>query len=252
MKNHDFDSRSVSATAHRPWPMPRGPWGLAQTWNDLLFAHWPVDPAALRARIPAPFALDLFDGAAWLSVVPFEITNFGPRGVPSLPGISTFPEVNVRTYVTVDDRPGVYFFSLDAGSALAVAGARTLLNLPYFTAAIEIARPSRSIAFRSVRKDDASATLKATYHPVGETFAASPGSCEHFLVERYCLYHHDRRGVPYRLEIHHAPWPLQPAAATFETNTLAEASGLHVDGAPSLLHFARRLDVVAWLPTRLQ
>src|SRR5262245_57818371 len=110
--------------------MPVRPWVMTQTWNDLLFAHWPIDARDLRSRLPAEFDLDLFDGQAWISVVPFFMTNVGPRGLPWLPWVSQFPELNVRTYVSIANRPGVYFFSLDAGSTLAVQTARTLLNLP--------------------------------------------------------------------------------------------------------------------------
>jgi len=129
--DHDFNRAILQQVGHRPWPMPDGPWVMTQTWHDLLFAHWPVAATALRKHVPPEFAVDLFDGTAWLGIVPFHMTNLAPRGVPSLPWISEFPELNVRTYVRVNERAGIYFFSLDAGSALAVQAARWLLNLPY-------------------------------------------------------------------------------------------------------------------------
>jgi len=107
---------------------------MTQSWHNLLFAHWPVDAALLRRRMPPGLPLDLYDGQAWIGVVPFRMTNVSPRFVPALPWMSEFAEVNVRTYVTVGAKPGVYFFSLDAENALAVAAARSLLHLPYFTA----------------------------------------------------------------------------------------------------------------------
>ena len=112
----DFNRAILNETAHRPWPMPQRPWLMTQTWNDLLFAHWPVDASAVRERVPGAFELDLFDGQAWLGVVPFHMTNVTPRFVPALPWVSAFPELNVRTYVRVAGTPGVYFFSLDAGN----------------------------------------------------------------------------------------------------------------------------------------
>src|SRR3954462_7714799 len=136
----DFNHAILTETAHRPWPMPDGPWLMTQTWNDLLFAHWPVDAARLRDLVPARFDLDLFDGAAWLGIVPFHMTNVAPRLVPALPWVSAFPELNVRTYVRVGDKPGVYFFSLDAGNPMAVGAAKTLLNLPYYSAAMTVAK----------------------------------------------------------------------------------------------------------------
>jgi uncharacterized protein len=107
----------LQEVAHRPWKMPDRPWVMTQTWHDLLFAHWSVDPSQLRSKVPAWLELDLFNGDAWIGIVPFHMTNVAPRGVPSLPWVSEFPELNVRTYVRVADRPGIYFFSLDAGNA---------------------------------------------------------------------------------------------------------------------------------------
>lgn len=250
MTDHDFDASIVRKTDHRPWPMPQAPWVMTQTWHDLLFAHWRVDAARLRARIPKEFELDLFDDSAWLGVVPFHMTNVAPRGVPSLPWISAFPELNVRTYVRVGDRPGVFFFSLDAGSPVAVTAARALLNLPYYPATMSVSSAGDRIEYRSVRKSGDPADLTATYEPQGTPFEAMEGTLEYFLTERYCLYNNDRRGAPYRLEIHHPPWSLQPARATFERNTMAAALGLSL-GRPATVHFARRQDMVAWAPRGL-
>ncbi len=246
--NHDFNTAILQDVAHRPWKMPSSPWVMTQTWHDLLFAHWPVDPAALRARVPADFPLDLYDGQAWIGVVPFRMTNVAPRGVPSLPWVSEFPELNVRTYVRVGDRPGVYFFSLDAGSALAVQAARALLNLPYFTATMTAVRTGDAVEYACRRDSDADAVFDAVYEPIGPAVAPAPGSLEYFLTERYCLYHRHHLGGPYRLEIHHPPWPLQPARARITRNTMAQASGLVLPDQPPLLHFVKRQDMVAWAP----
>ena len=247
----NFDHSILESTAHRPWPMPRAPWLMTQSWHDLLFAHWRVDVSEVRRAVPTAFDLDLFDGEAWLGVVPFHMTNVGLRALPAMPWISAFPELNVRTYVRVADRPGVYFFSLDAASWLAVAAARTLLNLPYYTADMTLERRGDGLGYESARRTHRRAQFKATYEPLDAPFAAPVGSIEYFLTERYCLYQRDRRGRPYRLEIHHPPWSLQLARATIATNTMAAASALTLNGAPALLHFARRQDVVAWPPVRL-
>jgi uncharacterized protein YqjF (DUF2071 family) len=246
----DFDYSIVHSTAHRPWPLPGRPWLMTQTWHDLLFAHWRVDVSSLRRAVPAAFDLDLFDGEAWVGVVPFHMTNVGLRATPAVPWISAFPELNVRTYVRVADRPGVYFFSLDADRGLAVAAARTLLNLPYYTADMTIERRDDAIRYESARRTRPSGQFNATYEPVGDPFAPAAGSIEYFLTERYCLYHHNRLGHPYRLDIHHRPWSLQFARATITMNTMAAASHLALNGAP-LLHFARRQDALAWPPARL-
>ena len=249
MVNHDFDSSILAQVAHRPWAMPQSPWVMTQTWLDLLFAHWPVEPSQLRSKVPEPFALDVFDGVAWIAVVPFHMTNVSPRGVPSMPWLSEFPELNVRTYVRVHDRPGVYFLSLDAGSSLAVQTARALLNLPYHTASMKVTAHDATIAYESHRKNSKQrADFEATYRPVGPPSTAVPGSLEHFLTERYCLYHLDRRGAPYRLEIHHPPWHLQPAQAEVVRNTMAAASGITLSERAPLLHYVKRQDMVAWMP----
>jgi len=251
MVNHDFNAAIVDQVAHRPWTMPDRPWVMTQTWHDLLFAHWPVDREQIRPLVPAAFELDLFNGGAWIGIVPFHMTNVAPRGVPALPWVSEFPELNVRTYVRVGDRPGVYFFSLDAASVLAVQAARTLLNLPYHYAAMTVSRTANGVEYHSSRQSDPTAEFSATYEPSGSAFAAAEGSVEYFLTERYCLYHLDHQGTPYRLEIHHPPWPLQPANAELLRNTMADVNGVRLPDRPALLHYAERQDMVAWAPSSL-
>jgi uncharacterized protein YqjF (DUF2071 family) len=231
--------------------MPDRRWAMTQTWHDLLFAHWAVDISQVRARVPAVFELDLYDDAAWLGIVPFHMTNVAPRGVPSLPWVSAFPELNVRTYIRVADRPGVYFFSLDAGSSLAVRAARMLLNLPYYSASMTVRSDAASICYESHRRAGRPAEFIGTYEPAGEVFRAREGSLEHFLTERYCLYHLDRGGNAYRLEIHHPPWRLQSARAALVRNSMAEVNGVTLPDHPPLVHFAKRQDMVAWPPARL-
>jgi uncharacterized protein YqjF (DUF2071 family) len=249
--DRDFNKAILTETAHRPWPMPGPPWIMTQTWHDLLFAHWPVNHDQLRARVPAEFPLDSFDGQAWIGIVPFRMTNVAPRGVPSMPWVSEFPELNVRTYVRVGDRPGIYFFSLDAGSSVAVHLARTLFGLPYYAATMSVTPKGQGVDYRSRRTDDQSVRFEGSYGPTGPPFIAAAGSLEHFLTERYCLYNLGPGGRPYRLEIHHPPWPLQPAEAQLTHNTMAESGGLLLPDQPPLLHFARRQDMVAWAPSHL-
>lgn len=247
-----FDYGILNQTAHRPWPMPTSPWVMTQTWRDLLFAHWPVNAAQLRSHIPSDFTLDLFDGVAWLGIVPFHMTNVAPRGIPALPWVSEFPELNVRTYVRVADEPGIYFLSLDAGSALAVHAARTMLNLPYFTASMSVSKSNGVVKYSSER--DAfrgDARLQATYGPLGASFTAARGSIEYFLTERYCFYNLNHYGQPYRLDIHHPPWPLRPAHAQFSVNSMAAVHGVTLPDEPPRLHFVDRLDMVAWMPLSL-
>jgi uncharacterized protein len=249
----DFNYHILDVTDHRPWPLPSSRWVMTQTWHDLLFAHWPVELAVLRAKVPSAFPVDTFDGQAWIGIVPFHMSNVAPRGVPALPWISAFPELNVRTYVTLDGKPGVYFFSLDAANPIAVQTARLLAHLPYYTAAMQVAPKDGWIDYRSHRTAAHAppAELAGRYVPVSPATPPLPGTLEYFLTERYCLYTEDRKGRSYRLDIHHPPWPLQTADAEFSVNTMAQAQGIRLADVRPLLHFAKRQDMVAWLPLGL-
>ncbi|WP_309122062.1 DUF2071 domain-containing protein [Paenibacillus sp.] len=233
---------------HRPWPPPRRPWVMKQTWDRLLFAHWPVRPDELRGLIPAELTLDTFDGAAWVAVVPFGMSGIRLRGLPPIPGTAAFPEINVRTYVTHQGKPGVYFFSLDATNPLAVASARLFFHLPYVRADMSIASiADGAVDYRSRRthRKAAPAEFAGRYAPISEPFRAAAGSLESWLTERYALYI-VRRGGVYRGDIHHEPWPLQLAQADIRSNTMAAAAGIALPEEPPLLHYAHRLDVLFW------
>jgi uncharacterized protein YqjF (DUF2071 family) len=246
---NDFNHGILDITSHRPWPMPTGPWVMTQTWDDLLFAHWPVPLDTLRALVPARLEIELFDDRAWLGIVPFRMRNVGPRGVPGLPWVSAFPELNVRTYVRAGGTPGVYFFSLDAANPVAVGVARTLVRLPYFWASMKVETRDGWIHYSSRRKSspDNPAELVARYRPVGQVEPPVKTTLEYFLTERYCLFTANG-GRVHRLYIHHPPWPLQSAEAELTVNTMADAAGIRVPAAAPLFHFARRQDVVAWPP----
>jgi uncharacterized protein len=235
----------------RTWDPASRPWAMVQTWRDLLFAHWPVAPARLQRMLPAGLALDTFDGEAWVGIVPFDLAHLAPRGTPENAGLA-FPELNLRTYVTADDKPGIWFFSLDAASTLAVALARATYHLPYFRARMRIASDSGWVAYASRRRHPGapSAEFVGRYQPVGPVFRAIPGSLEYWLTARYCLYAADRAGRLYRGEINHPPWPLQPATVEITINSMAAVHGIDLAGPP-MLHFARRLGMVAWWPSRL-
>ena len=242
-----FNNRILEVIGHRPWPIPSAPWLMRQTWHDLLFAHWTVDAVALRRQVPAVFELDLYEGDAWIAVVPFRMTNVAPRGLPALPWLSAFPELNVRTYVRVGGKPGVYFFSLDAGNPVAVGIARTLFHLPYFSAAMTFEERDGWIHYDSRRTGRSASPVgfTARYRATIPGDAPMPGTLERFLTERYCLY--TTKGADaYRLEIHHPPWNLQPAEAEITVNTMVEAAGLVGPVTPPLLHFSTRQEVLTW------
>ncbi len=236
-------ARSLEQLAHRPWPVPSRGWTMGQTWEDLLFAHWRVPLEAVRAHVPPELEVELHDGSAWLGITAFRLTGLRARGLLPLPGLSSFLEVNVRTCVrAADEKSGIWFFSLDASSRLAVEAARRGYKLPYFHARISAAYRAEWIDYECTRLGERGHVFSARYRPDGEISRAEPDSLESFLVERYCLYTTDGRGALHRAEIHHAPWPLQAAEAEIELTTI---SPLALDGLP-ICHFSRRLDVLIW------
>jgi uncharacterized protein YqjF (DUF2071 family) len=238
---------------HRAYPAPEGPWALTMTWRDLLFMHWPVPAEDLRPLIPPAIDLDTFEGTAWLGVVPFRMTGVRPHYLPAVPGLSDFPELNVRTYVKAGEKPGIWFFSLDAHNPVAVRLARATFHLPYFDAKMSCATDGGDVVYRSVRthKKAPPAEFAARYRPSGEPFESEQGSLVRFLTERYCLYAADGRGTVRRGDVHHRLWPLRPAEAEVETLRMTQQIGLALPDVPPLLHFSDRLDVLAWPPERL-
>ena len=235
--------RALKFIDHRPWPIPPGAWIMEQTWNDLLFAHWPVSSEILKPLVPYGLSLDACDGRCWVAVTPFHMTGVRVRGLPPIPGLSRFPELNVRTYVTVGGRPGVYFFSLDAKSRSAVWSARKAYHLPYFHARMRVGHHEDWVTYNCCRTPEG--TFAAKYRPLGGIQLRKPGTLEHWLTERYCLYTVAGR-VVFRAEIHHEQWPLQDAEADISENTLASVAGIKLPQRPPLLHFAKKLQVLIW------
>ena len=237
---------------HRPWPHPAGRWTWRQSWCDLLFAHWPVPVDVLRPLVPASLRIQEYDGTSWVGVVPFRMEGVMRRPLPDLPGVSAFPEINLRLYVERDGKPGVWFLSLDATNALAVWAARRFFHLPYFRARMSMEGQPDEIRYASTRLEGARPVeFRGSYRPTSPVYEAQPGTLEHWLTERYCLYARSRKGTLYRAEAHHLPWPLQRAEAQIEINQLLDPHGFQTEGPPTLLHFARRIDVVIWSPERI-
>jgi uncharacterized protein YqjF (DUF2071 family) len=218
---------------------------LSMSWRDVLVASWPVDPETVAVRLPDGLAVDTFDGRAWLSVVPFVMGDVRPLGIPAAVG-RTFGELNLRTYVTGDAGPGIYFFNLDADDSVGVTLARHLFKLPYYHAEMRVERRGDAVDFRSHRTHDGVAALDfdATYRPVGAPNPAEPGSLEAFLLERYRFYAPGRSSL-YCGEVSHDPWRLAHADATFRTNDLFAANRFdHPDSVPHLL-YSPSVDVTA-------
>ena len=226
-----------------PTQRPAGGAAQRQRWHHLLFLHWALPEGTLRPLVPAALEIDGFDGDAYVGLVAFTMTGVRPVWAPALPGLSSFHEVNVRTYVHDGRDPGVYFFSLDAASTLAVLVARSLWHLPYHRARMRLARGD-TIEYASERlwPGPRPACCAPRYEPVGAPAAAAPGTLEHFLAERYILYV-ERRGRLLAGRVHHAPYPLQGARVHgLEESLLAPAGIVRGQGAP-LAHYASGVGV---------
>jgi len=245
----------LESTAHRPYPLPRRPWRLRQQWHDLLFAHWPIPATEIQRLLPPGLEADTFDGSAWIGVIPFWMDHVVTRSVGehtfSVPTTRSFPELNLRTYVRsrVSGLSGVFFFSLDCASPLAVFGARTLFHLPYFPASMQRTVTGSATEYRSRRLFTGTPTrYEATFGPIlgAEVLPQSqPGSFEYFVSERYCLF------TPFagRMlvgHIHHLPWPLVPAEAEIRLNEIPAAHGIRLPGRAPILHFSSSLNVFLW------
>lgn len=243
----ELQRRTLEELSHRPWPLPERGWVQGQTWCDLLFAHWRVPAERLRRVMPPSVPLHLDDdGSAWLGITPFVVTGLRLRGMPPLPWLSEFPELNVRTYVEIGGKPGIYFFSLDAARRVGVIAARRTYRLPYFHARMNVGKLGARIDYRSRRIDGSGppASFRGSYAPSG---AHSDDPLARWLAERYCAYTSDQTGQPLRIDIHHPPWPLQPAEGELEAAAMARPLGIELEGEP-LLHFSARQDTLIWSP----
>ena len=231
----------------RPWPVPAKPWIMKQIWHDLLFLHYPLPVEVVLPLIPSGMSLDTFHDQAWISVVPFWMSGIRLRGTPAIPYFSQFPELNVRTYVIVDGKPGVYFFSLDARSRIGVFFGKSIYKLPYYYSEMSITRNGdngNDIDYVSVRADDTSVRFQGSYRPSSGVFQAEKGTLDYWLVERYCLAAHDNHRT-YLSEIDHEPWLLQRVEYSVIHNTMLHPIGIRLP-APYCAHYSKRNDVRIW------
>jgi uncharacterized protein YqjF (DUF2071 family) len=226
---------------------------VTQRWNDLLFAHWPVPVDSITALLPEGLEADIFQGSAWLGVVPFWLDRIKVRGMPAIPGMRSFPDLNVRTYVrdASTGTPGMYFFSLDATNLLAVMLAHTFFHLPYHWAEMRLDQQSeREFTFYSRRRFTRHPVIfQARYRGLGPTRKLAEvrsGSLEFFLMERSSLFTRNHAGQAVRSNLHHVPWPLEEAEADIQHNDLAQSIGIELPETPPVLHYSRRLAVYVW------
>lgn len=224
---------------------------MRMTWDNLLFIHWPVAADALRSIVPNCLEIDTFDGRAWVGLIPFTMRGVRHPRLPGVPTATDFHECNVRTYVVRDREPGVWFFSLDAASRLAVWGARLLWSLNYLYARMSLECKGDVIEYAVDRRYKPRAAMRCRWR-IGEPLPRSrPGELAHFLTDRYMLYAVNGRGEPSRGRIWHEPWPLRSAELLDLDDSLVASAGIDLTNAPPpVLHYADRVDVEAWFPER--
>ena len=230
-------------------PPPRGLWIMTQRWHNLLFAHWPVPCDVLRPLIPLHLHIDTFDEQAWLGIIAFRLSGIRLRSLPEIRLVSNFPEINVRTYVRLNGKPGVWFLSLDADNVLAIALARPWFHLPYVHSRIEFRATGDAVRFSSRRTHTGQGTppagFEAVYRPATGVYQAAHGTLDHWLTERYC-YYALAGGRLYCCEICHPPWPLQVAKACITANTMALAHGIELPPVEPVLHYAHYMQALIW------
>jgi uncharacterized protein len=246
MEEHMNVNKDLWDDSHRKWALPHLPWTMKQTWNDLMFVHYPVKLEVLQKLVPEVLPLDTFNGVGWVGIVPFQMTGVRLRGLPPIPGTAQFPQVNVRTYVTLAGKPGVFFLSLDAANWLSAKAAKTFYHIPYNYADVWLKQNGTFMDFESRRRNADSVKLVCSYRPNSEPYQAVKGSFDEWMAERYCFYTVNKKGEPLRCDILHQPWVLQQAEAVFSQNTMLSEQGIQVENDQPFLHFSKKMEVRAW------
>jgi uncharacterized protein YqjF (DUF2071 family) len=227
--------------AHRPWELPKEQWLYYQEWNHALFLHWRVAYEELRKLVPQDLTIDTIDGACWVSLVAFTMEKVRPRGIPSISMLSNFHEVNIRTYVIRDNKPGVYFLNIESEKYLSTVISKFVSKLPYEKARIKrYSRKNGQEYFSTNRNKDCA--LDTSFKPGKEL--SKKTDIEHSLTERYCLYF-DHNDKLYRYDIHHEPWSLHNVEMIY-LKTDYEFGNLSLDRKPNLIHYSPGVKMLAW------
>lgn len=237
----------LNNAAHRPWPVPSNNWIMRQKWRNFLFMHWPVNPELVSNLIPSPLRLDTFQGYAWLGYIAFLMDGIYPRALPKLPLTRRFPEINVRTYVQYDGKPGIFFLSIDVKNWASLKIARHWYHLPYHSSNVSIEHKGTTFSFQSIRNENnRHISFKALYKPISDVFSPEEGTLDHWLTERYCLYSRDKTSNIYCGEIHHLPWPLQKAEFEIQSNSLLSPFNINLRNTNPIAHYSGGVDALIW------
>lgn len=236
-------------------PFQKPGWIMTQTWEHLLFIHWAVSPDVLRSLIPNELEIDTYDGMAWIGILPFLLTGVRIRRMPTVPFTSTFPEINVRTYVKTKQKSGIYFLSLDASNPLVTGIAKRWYRLPYFLADMQFTRTKEGIAFASqrVRAKEEPVIFSGSYQPIRQPIQAKHGTLEHWLTERYTLFCQcsSSRRI-FFADVYHEPWALQQVDARIRENTMTTGLSIPLGEQPDVMFYARGVQSYVWPITKLE
>lgn len=239
---------------HRPFPLPAKKWIMRQSWRNLLFLHWPVPLEKLRPHIPSSLQIDTFHGSAWLGLILFVIEGIYPLGISKFSLTPKFPEINVRTYVKYNEKPGIYFMSIDVENWASLKIAKNWYHLPYHSAKISFGKQGQTFYCHSIRKENGNTpvSFKGQYGPISEVYYPKEGTLDHWFTERYCLYSSNNGVNIYCGEIHHRPWPLQKAEIEVDKNTLFTSYQFDLSEIKPLAHFSTGVDSLMWNIKRIR
>ncbi|TSJ46621.1 YqjF family protein [Fluviicola chungangensis] len=244
--NKTAKERLFQSVSHRPWPIPTKSWSYYQEWNHALFLHWKVEPGLLEPFIPKGLELDTYEGEAWISLVAFTMEKIRPKNLPAFSPVSNFHEINIRTYVTHNNKPGVYFLNIEAQKLVSAKLSKLLSGLPYEKAKMIRIQKNIFQEYTSNLKKKGfrfSAKYTVSNKPVPKT------ELDLWLTERYCLYL-DRGLKTYMYEIHHLPWELLEVEMN-EIQTTYRFGEIDLKNKPDRVHYSPGVKVLAWKKEKL-
>lgn len=237
---------------HKGTDLPNLPWVMKQTWHDLLFAHYPVKLELLQKLVPPVIQLDSYNGSAWIGIVPFHVQNHRARLLPPIPGIDRFSQLNIRTYVTVNGKRGVYFIRVDMNHLIAGVLAKTFYYMPFQAATIKMKQNDQTIHFNSQKNGQHQFEFQCKYKPITLPFYAAKGSFEQWLVERYSFYALNKKGEVVRSDILHDYWPLQLVEGEISNHSILLNVGIQVAKDEPILHYAKKMEALLWPVVRVK
>ncbi len=241
------EAEILDQTSHRPFPLPANSWFIHQKWKNVLFLHWQLDAELIERYLPAHLKLDTFKGKGWITITCLEMDDVKLKNFPSIPSISSFYEVNVRTYVTYRNIPGLFYFSLDASSWLSVLGARWTSPLPYFNADIVSHKnPTGDTYIQSKRKSQPPAELILNYASTGNEIPVEKKSIDYWLLERYGIFIQVAGNAIHQIAMHHLPWKIREVNVDIKHNTMTFPLGLILDSKNTLFHFCQDQELFLW------